>query len=118
MIDHLGPPIESWWRDLGDLSFTPKVKFEAMQGVEDELGGRSLEAVQEERDDTLIHLLALKAQALERFADEDRWEELLDPVFPPGNPEHIADLVAFLASDLSGNTTGTIVTVDGGSSVR
>ena len=65
VIDHLGPPIESWWRDLGDLSFTPKVKFEAMQGVEDELGGRSLEAVQEERDDTLIHLLALKAQALE-----------------------------------------------------
>ena len=63
VIDHLGPPIESWWRDLGDLSFTPKVKTEAMQGVEDELSGRELATLQEERDDTLIQLLALKAQA-------------------------------------------------------
>ena len=36
----------------------------------------------------------------------------------PGEPRHIADLTAFLASDLSGNTTGTVFTVDGGSSVR
>ena len=36
----------------------------------------------------------------------------------PGEPHHIADLAAFLASDLSGNTTGTVFTVDGGSSVR
>ena len=60
----------------------------------------------------------LKTQALERFGDEARWEELIDPAFPPGNPQHIADLVAFLASDLSGNTTGTVLTVDGGSCAR
>jgi NAD(P)-dependent dehydrogenase (short-subunit alcohol dehydrogenase family) len=60
----------------------------------------------------------LKAQAEESLGDENRWEELIDPVFVPGEPQHIADLTAFLASDLSGNTTGTVFTVDGGSSVR
>ena len=60
----------------------------------------------------------LKAQAEESLGDENRWEELIDPVFAPGDPQHIADLTAFLASDLSGNTTGTVITVDGGSSAR
>ena len=60
----------------------------------------------------------LKAQAEESLGDENRWEELIDPIFAPGDPQHIADLAAFLASDLSGNTTGTVFTVDGGSSVR
>ena len=33
-------------------------------------------------------------------------------------PEEIAAMVAFLASDLSGYTTGTIVTIDGGAANR
>ena len=60
----------------------------------------------------------LRAQAEQRFGDAGRWEELKDPVYPPGQPEHIADLVAFLASPRSANTTGTMFTVDGGSSAR
>jgi len=60
----------------------------------------------------------LKVQAEESLGDESRWEELVDPVFAPGDPQHIADLAAFLASGLSGNTTGTVFTVDGGSSAR
>lgn len=63
VIDHLGPPIESWWRDLGDLSFTPEVRAEAVRGVEEELSGRALAALQDERDEILIRLLSLKAQA-------------------------------------------------------
>jgi hypothetical protein len=88
------------------------------------LGGRSLEdgirvvAINPGMIKTERLVTILKTQALERFGDEDQWEQLIDPVFPPGNRQHIADLVAFLSSDLSGNTTGTIVTVDGGSSVR
>ena len=31
-----------------------------------------------------------------------------------GEPHHIADMVAFLASDLSAYTTGTIITIEGG----
>jgi NAD(P)-dependent dehydrogenase (short-subunit alcohol dehydrogenase family) len=56
--------------------------------------------------------------AQQRFGDPDRWRETLDQTYPPGQPEHVSDMVAFLASDLSGNTTGTIITIDGGSSAR
>ncbi|WP_440641341.1 3-hydroxyacyl-CoA dehydrogenase NAD-binding domain-containing protein [Bradyrhizobium sp. PUT101] len=63
VIDHLGPPIESWWRDLGDLSFTPTVRAEAVSGIEEELKTRSLEAMTRARDDVLIQLLSLKAAA-------------------------------------------------------
>jgi len=66
--------------------------------------------------DRMIELL--RSQAESRFGDGDRWKELIDPQLPPGKPEHIADIVAFLASDRSANTSGTIVTVDGGSSAR
>ncbi|MFN3232270.1 MAG: short-chain dehydrogenase/reductase [Alphaproteobacteria bacterium] len=60
-------------------------------------------------------LVTLMQSAAERkFGDASRWRELMNPDFPPGQPEHIADMVAFLASDRSGNTTGTIITIDGG----
>ena len=68
------------------------------------------------KTDRLVTLL--KTQAIEQFGDESRWEELVDAPFPPGEPHHIADLVAFLASDVSSNTTGTVVTCDGGSCAR
>jgi NAD(P)-dependent dehydrogenase (short-subunit alcohol dehydrogenase family) len=61
---------------------------------------------------------ALRVQAEKRFGDSSRWSECLDgwPTLghPPGEPQHIADMVAFLASDLSAYTTGTIITIDGG----
>jgi len=60
----------------------------------------------------------LRAAASKRFKDSERWQELLDPRYPPGEPAHIADMVAFLASDRSANTTGTIVTIDGGHCAR
>jgi NAD(P)-dependent dehydrogenase (short-subunit alcohol dehydrogenase family) len=66
--------------------------------------------------DRLIALARTRAQS--RFGDPERWRETLDPDFPPGTPAHIGDMVAFLASDLSANTTGTIITIDGGSSAR
>ncbi|MCC6708930.1 MAG: SDR family oxidoreductase [Gammaproteobacteria bacterium] len=52
------------------------------------------------------------------LGDAERWREMLDPDFPPGQPAHIADMVAFLASPRSGNTTGTIITIDGGMCAR
>ena len=64
----------------------------------------------------MITLSRTKAEA--ELGDPERWRETIDQVFPPGKPEHIGDMVAFLASDLSANTTGTIITIDGGSSMR
>lgn len=60
----------------------------------------------------------MKRRVERRGGDPETWRDLLDPNYPPGQPDHIAALVAFLASDLSGNTTGTIVTSDGGASAR
>lgn len=70
-------------------------------------------AIETER---LVNLARTSAEA--KLGDAERWREVLDPDFPPGKPEHIGDMVAFLASDLSSNTTGTIITIDGGSSYR
>ncbi|NKC11013.1 MAG: SDR family oxidoreductase [Gammaproteobacteria bacterium] len=59
-----------------------------------------------------------RTRAQRMFGDAERWRETLDQTYPPGQPEHIGDMVAFLASDLSANTTGTIITIDGGSAAR
>lgn len=59
-----------------------------------------------------------RSMAEKRWGDAERWQELWDARYPPGQPEHIADMVAFLASDRSANTTGTIITIDGGHCAR
>jgi len=59
-----------------------------------------------------------RTHATRVFGDPERWREMLDPDFPPGQPEHIADMVAFLASSRSANTTGTVITIDGGMCAR
>ncbi len=61
-----------------------------------------------------------KRRAQDRFGDEDRWREELEgmPLGRAAKPREIADLMAFLASDRSGYTTGVIFTVDGGGSAR
>ena len=56
--------------------------------------------------------------AQEKFGDAERWKEVWDSNYPPGQVEHIADASAFLVSDLSSNTTGTILTIDGGHCAR
>jgi 3-oxoacyl-[acyl-carrier protein] reductase len=58
----------------------------------------------------------MKTEARRKFGDEERWEELTKG-FPFGRAasvEEIAVTVALLASDLSGYTTGTVFTIDGG----
>jgi hypothetical protein len=59
-----------------------------------------------------------RSMAEKRWGDPERWQELWDARYPPGQPEHIADMVSFLASDLSSNTTGSIITIDGGHCAR
>ena len=64
--------------------------------------------------DRLVMLRRAEAQA--RFGDPDRWRELTTamPFGRAASPVEIAYAVAFLASPLSGYTTGTILTIDGG----
>jgi NAD(P)-dependent dehydrogenase (short-subunit alcohol dehydrogenase family) len=68
--------------------------------------------------DRLITMMRKRAQ--DRLGDAERWEELMRPLpfGRAGRPEEIGWMVAFLASDRSAYTTGTIVTIDGGAANR
>ncbi|MBN8985986.1 MAG: SDR family oxidoreductase [Rhizobiales bacterium] len=62
------------------------------------------------------HVTLMKTRARDQLGDENRYRELqVDlPLKRPAHPREIADLMAFLASDRSGYTSGVIFTVDGG----
>jgi NAD(P)-dependent dehydrogenase (short-subunit alcohol dehydrogenase family) len=62
----------------------------------------------------------LRREATAKFGDPERWRELTSHMAfgRAATATEIANMAAFLASDLSGYTTGTIVTVDGGGTSR
>ena len=68
--------------------------------------------------DRIVSLM--KAGAKARFGDEARYGEMMArfPLGRAAKPREIADMMAFLASDRSGYTSGVIVTIDGGISAR
>lgn len=63
VLEHLGPPIESWWRDLGHVTLNEQLNAAIARGVTDELGGADLAHLTSQRDDVLLALLQLKADA-------------------------------------------------------
>jgi len=62
----------------------------------------------------------MKTRAETHFGDPEKWTELMKPLAfgRAAKPEEIAAMVAFLASERSAYTTGTIITIDGGGSSR
>ncbi len=68
--------------------------------------------------DRMVSLYRGSAKA--RLGDEERWQELVKPLAfgRMANPEEIARMVVFLASDISAYISGTIVTIDGGQTYR
>jgi len=66
----------------------------------------------------LLTLMRTRAQS--EFGDAERWTEFMKPLAfgRAAKPEEIAWMAAFLASDLSAYTTGSIITIDGGGSSR
>jgi carnitine 3-dehydrogenase len=61
VLNHLGPAIESWWRDLGDPSLTPELRHKVSDGVREMLAGRSAEGMETQRDALLRDLLRAKS---------------------------------------------------------
>jgi len=59
-LDQLGPPLESWWDDLGNPRLTPEIGQALTAGVAAEAEGRDIAALAAERDQFLVDLLALK----------------------------------------------------------
>ena len=68
--------------------------------------------------DRLITLM--RTRALTQFGDAERWTEYMRPLAfgRAAKPEEIAWMAAFLASEKSAYTTGSIITIDGGGSSR
>jgi NAD(P)-dependent dehydrogenase (short-subunit alcohol dehydrogenase family) len=66
----------------------------------------------------LITLMKTRAQT--NFGDPEKWTELMKPLAfgRAAKPEEIGYMAAFLASDRSAYTTGSIVTIDGGGGSR
>ncbi|MET9676206.1 3-hydroxyacyl-CoA dehydrogenase NAD-binding domain-containing protein [Streptomyces sp. NPDC006482] len=60
VLEHLGPPMEEWWADLGTPSLTPELTRKITQGVADELGGAAEADVVAARDALLTLLLDAK----------------------------------------------------------
>jgi len=62
----------------------------------------------------------MKTRAESTVGDPEKWTERMKPLAfgRAAKPEEIGWMTAFLASDLSAYTTGTIITIDGGGTSR
>lgn len=63
VLDHLGPPIESWWADMHEVIIDDALKAKLVAGADDELAGQSIDVVARDRDHVLLELMRLKAKA-------------------------------------------------------
>lgn len=60
-VEHFGPPMQRWWKDMKDPVLSEDVVRALIGGLAEEAGGRSPVALAAERDDKLIAILkALK----------------------------------------------------------
>ncbi|MDL9999287.1 3-hydroxyacyl-CoA dehydrogenase NAD-binding domain-containing protein [Variovorax sp. J22P240] len=57
VLDHLGGPIEDWWRDLGAPTMTAELKQRVVEGVAAELGARRIGELESTRDTLLLNLI-------------------------------------------------------------
>jgi 3-hydroxyacyl-CoA dehydrogenase len=63
VLDHLGPPIESWWADMTEVTIDDALKAKLVAGGDDELAGKSMDIITKDRDRVLLELMRLKSQA-------------------------------------------------------
>ncbi|QUS41100.1 3-hydroxyacyl-CoA dehydrogenase [Tardiphaga alba] len=59
-LDHIGPAMEDWWRDLGTPQLGPEVNAALIEGIAQEAAGRSRTDLVTQRDAALIALIKQK----------------------------------------------------------
>jgi 3-oxoacyl-[acyl-carrier protein] reductase len=104
----------------GSMANAALMTMTRVMGAESIRHGVRVAAVSPGYTETDRQIVRWKARAKAELGDESRWRELT-AVFPLGRlatVDEVANTVVFLASDCSGYTTGTIVTIDGGFSAR
>jgi 3-hydroxyacyl-CoA dehydrogenase len=62
-MEHLAGPFSVWWNDLGHPELTPELKQKIIEGVLEEVGARSVDQLNQERDELILRLLELRAKA-------------------------------------------------------
>lgn len=62
-FDQFTGPMTAWWKVLGNPQITSEVRRTVTQGVMEEAGNLSLEALATQRDEVLLGLLKLRAKA-------------------------------------------------------
>src|SRR5690606_17572300 len=60
LLDHLGGPIEDWWKDLGSPSITPELKRKVAEQVREVLADSDEARFVPERDRLLLDLITAK----------------------------------------------------------
>src|SRR6266568_1053617 len=62
-MEHLSGPVAAVWRDLGTITeFSPALKQTIIEGALQEAGSRSIEQLEQERNEVLLGLLDLRAK--------------------------------------------------------
>ena len=88
-LDHLLPAVEEWWADLGSPIMTTDLQRRLVDGVKEEAAGRTLAELAAGRDDLLIRIIALKAEAARAAAQaqaDAALDEALEESFPASDP--------------------------------
>jgi 3-hydroxyacyl-CoA dehydrogenase len=62
-FDQFSGPITAWWSVLGNPQITPNLRAKVTAGVMDEVAGRSIESLEQQRDRELMGLLKVRAAA-------------------------------------------------------
>jgi carnitine 3-dehydrogenase len=63
VLEHVGPPMENCWHELGSVTLSEELNGAIARGVAEELRGADLAHLANHRDDLLLALLQLKADA-------------------------------------------------------
>ena len=65
ILDHLGPPMQEWWQDLGEPELTPQLSERIVRGMDEAMAevGEPEEALRARRDAALRALVAAKEEA-------------------------------------------------------
>jgi len=61
-------PMMAWWKTLGSPALTPEVQKKLVDSVRAEVGSRTVDELEAERDEILLGLIELRTKRAEKFA--------------------------------------------------